>query len=90
MEDVDGIDRCGGDVVCTEYKNGLACSGFDGYYLGGDDGGPLVADKDGDRRWVLYGVLSFTNGTCQSSAFNGFSVVAYWTNFIIDIVQANP
>ena len=63
-------------AFCAAYKTGKIC--------GGDSGGPVVADLDGDGRWVLYGVNSFGNGCGNSwGLYDGYEEVSQHVSTIL-------
>ena len=62
-------------VFCATDKTGQVCSG--------DSGGPIVADRDGDGRWVLYGVVSFGNPCGSSNPTEAFADVSLYADEIL-------
>ena len=71
-------------MVCATYETGRVC--------GGDSGGPVVADKDGDGRFVLYGIVSFGTVPCNvgTGSYDGYADVSHWYERIISIAQSAP
>ena len=65
-------------AVCASYKTGKICPG--------DSGGPVVADRNGDGRWVLYGINAFSTGCGSSSGLDGYEDVSQWTNIIMSMI----
>ena len=86
MITVSSFFKCGArpKVVCATYETGRVC--------GGDSGGPVVADKDNDGRFVLYGIVSFGTVPCNEGfgSYDGYSDVSNWYETIIATAQANP
>ena len=70
-------------MVCARSPGADACYG--------DSGGPLIGDKDNDKRWVLYGVASSGTEPCNSRiGYDWFVDVSAYVDDIVSQVTANP
>ena len=67
--------------MCARYCTGQPCSG--------DSGSSMVADRNADGIWVLYGVNSFgTMDKCNSiNGYDGSTDVSAWTDQILTMVN---
>ena len=65
-------------MICSRYLTGKTC--------GGDSGGAVVADRDGDGRWVLYGIASFGTACGSREGYSGYVDVASFTNTILPLI----
>ena len=66
------------EVICSRYQNGKTC--------GGDSGGAIVADRNGDGTWLLYGIVSFGTACGTSSGYSGYVSVSAWTDTILAMI----
>ena len=66
-------------VFCAKHQTGVSCAG--------DSGGPVVADLDGNGRWVLYGIVSFGSEYCVRDQVVGFEEVSQHANTILSKIQ---
>ena len=57
-----------------------------GKTCGGDSGGAIVADRNGDGTWLLYGIVSFGTGCGTSTGYSGYVDVAAWTDTILPMI----
>lgn len=71
-------------VICAEATtSGQTC--------GGDSGGAIVADRNGDGIWVQYGIVSFGTGPngavyCGERTHLGYTDVSMWTDQLMTII----
>ena len=71
--------------MCAGYRRG----GVD--TCAGDSGGPLMCqiEKDGVKRWFVYGVTSFGEGCGDKGKFGIYTKVTNFASWISDIVMNN-
>ena len=74
-------------VICAKAtSSGQTC--------GGDSGGAVVADRNGDGVWVQYGIVSIGLGPngpakCGERTHLGYTDVSIWTDQLMNIIIAN-